>query len=62
METGRRPNLVEIVGGSGTNKVLNWAWDRAHFAFLSHQMLPAEDEGPASRRVELVRLSNAFRP
>jgi Tol biopolymer transport system component len=38
-------DLVEIVGGSGTDNVPNWAPDGAHFAFVSYQMLPAEDTG-----------------
>jgi hypothetical protein len=37
--------LVEIVGGSGTDNVPNWAPDGAHFAFVSYQMLPAQDTG-----------------
>jgi TolB protein len=32
--------LVNIVGGSGTDNVPNWAPDGAHFAFVSYQMLP----------------------
>jgi len=38
-------DLVEIVGGAGTDNVPNWAPDGAHFAFVSYQMLPAEDDG-----------------
>ncbi|MGA8632646.1 MAG: hypothetical protein WB573_20015, partial [Terracidiphilus sp.] len=38
-------DLVEIVGGSGTDNVPNWAPDGAHFAFFSYQMLPADDDG-----------------
>jgi TolB protein len=38
-------DLVEIVGGSGTDNVPNWAPDGKHFAFVSYQMLPAEDKG-----------------
>ena len=37
-------DLVEIVGGSGTDNVPNWAPDGAHFAFVSYQMLPEEDD------------------
>lgn len=37
--------LVNIVGGSGTDNVPNWAPDGQHFAFVSYQMLPAEDGG-----------------
>jgi len=37
--------LVDIVGGSGSDNVPNWAPDGQHFAFVSYQMLPAEDTG-----------------
>jgi TolB protein len=37
--------LVSIVGGSGTDNVPNWAPDGKHIAFVSYQMLPAEDTG-----------------
>jgi len=43
--TGKVRDLVEIVGGSGTDNVPNWAPDGTHFAFVSYQMLPAEDKG-----------------
>ena len=43
--TGKIRDLVEIVGGSGTDNVSNWAPDGGHFAFVSFQMLPAEDDG-----------------
>ncbi|HUY95567.1 MAG TPA: hypothetical protein VMU71_09720 [Terracidiphilus sp.] len=43
--TGKIRDLVEIVGGSGTDNVPNWAPDGGHFAFVSYQMLPAEDDG-----------------
>ncbi len=43
--TGKVRDLVEIVGGSGTDNVNNWAPDGMHFAFVSYQMLPAEDDG-----------------
>jgi TolB protein len=43
--TGKVRDLVEIVGGSGTDNVPNWAPDGAHFAFVSYQMLPADDNG-----------------
>jgi WD40 repeat protein len=43
--TGKVRDLVEIVGGSGTDNVPNWAPDGAHFAFVSYQMLPVEDDG-----------------
>jgi hypothetical protein len=42
---GKIRDLVEIVGGSGTDNVPNWAPDGAHFAFVSYQFLPAEDAG-----------------
>ena len=38
-------SLVNIVGGSGTDNVPNWAPDSRHFAFVTYQMLPAEDTG-----------------
>jgi TolB protein len=37
--------LVNIIGGSGTDNVPNWAPDGAHFAFVSYQSLPADDSG-----------------
>jgi len=43
--TGKVRDLVEIVGGSGTDNVPNWAPDGAHCAFVSYQMLPEEDNG-----------------
>ncbi len=43
--TGKIRDLVQIVGGSGSDNVNNWAPDGAHFAFVSYQMLPAEDKG-----------------
>ncbi len=42
---GKIRDLVQIVGGSGTDNVPNWAPDGAHFAFVSYQMLPADDNG-----------------
>jgi TolB protein len=42
---GKIRDLVEIVGGSGTDNVSNWAPDGAHFAFVSYQFLPADDNG-----------------
>ena len=42
---GKVRTLVNIVGGSGTDNVPNWAPDGNHFAFVSYQMLPAEDTG-----------------
>jgi Tol biopolymer transport system component len=44
-ETKKVRDLVEIVGGSGTDNVPNWAPEGAHFAFVSYQMLPADDDG-----------------
>jgi Tol biopolymer transport system component len=38
-------DLVQIVGGSGTDNVPNWAPDGQHFAFVSYQFLPADDNG-----------------
>jgi len=40
--TGKVRDLVEIVGGSGTDNVPNWAPDGAHVAFVSYEMLPAD--------------------
>jgi hypothetical protein len=37
--------LINITGGAGTDNVPNWAPDSHHFAFVSYQMLPAEDKG-----------------
>ncbi len=37
--------LVNLVGGSGTINVPSWAPDSQHLAFVSYQMLPAEDNG-----------------
>jgi Tol biopolymer transport system component len=42
---GKIRDLVRIVGGSGTDNVPNWAPDGAHFAFVSYQFLPADDNG-----------------
>jgi WD40 repeat protein len=42
---GKLRVLVNIVGGSGTDNVPNWAPDGSHFAFVSYQILPAEDTG-----------------
>lgn len=38
-------DLVEIVGGSGSDNVPNWAPDGRHFASVSYQMLPADENG-----------------
>ena len=40
---GKIRDLVQIVGGSGSDNVPNWAPDGAHFAFVSYQLLPAQD-------------------
>jgi Tol biopolymer transport system component len=37
--------LVNLVGGSGTDNVPDWAPDSKSVAFVSYQMLPAEDTG-----------------
>lgn len=37
--------IVGLVGGSGTINVPSWSPDSQHFAFVSYQMLPAEDTG-----------------
>ena len=37
--------LVALVGGSGTINVPSWAPDSQHFAFVSYQLLPAEENG-----------------
>ncbi len=42
---GKIRDLVEIVGGAGSDNVPNWAPDGAHFAFVSYQFLPADDNG-----------------
>lgn len=42
---GKIRDLVEIVGGSGSDNVPNWAPDGAHFAFVSYQFLHADDNG-----------------
>ena len=42
---GKIRDLVQIVGGSGTDNVPNWAPDGQHFAFVSYQFLPADDNG-----------------
>ena len=42
---GKLRVLVNIVGGSGTDNVPDWAPDGQHFAFVSYQILPAQDNG-----------------
>ena len=44
-EDGKIRTLVNLVGGEGTMNVANWAPDSTHIAFVSFQMLPAEDTG-----------------
>lgn len=44
-EDGRVRTIVDLVGGSGTMNVPSWAPDSSHLAFVSYQMLPAEDAG-----------------
>ena len=40
---GKTRDLVQIVGGSGSDNVPDWAPDGAHFAFVSYQMLPEDN-------------------
>lgn len=42
---GEIRDLVQIVGGAGSDNMPNWAPDGAHLAYVSYQFLPAEDEG-----------------
>jgi Tol biopolymer transport system component len=42
---GKIRTIVNIVGGAGSDNVPNWAPDGIHFAFVSYQMLPAQDNG-----------------
>jgi Tol biopolymer transport system component len=42
---GKIRDLVKIVGGSGTDNVPDWDPDGSHFAFVSYQMLPEDDNG-----------------
>lgn len=42
---GKIRDLVQIVGGAGSDNVPNWAPDGGHFAFVSYQLLPAEENG-----------------
>ena len=44
---GKIRNLVNIVGGSGSDNVPNWAPDGTHLAFVSFQMLPQSQAGSA---------------
>ncbi|HEY1757823.1 MAG TPA: hypothetical protein VGG72_20800 [Bryobacteraceae bacterium] len=38
--------LFNLIGGSGTMNVPSWAPDSKHLAFVSYQMLPAEETAP----------------
>ena len=42
---GKIRDLVKIIGGAGSDNVPNWSPDGTHFAFVSYQFLPAEDNG-----------------
>jgi TolB protein len=42
---GKLRSLVNVVGGAGSDNVPNWAPDGTHLAFVSYQMLPADDNG-----------------
>lgn len=42
---GKIRDLVQIIGGAGSDNVPNWAPDGKHFAFVSYQFLPADDNG-----------------
>jgi TolB protein len=37
--------IVDLIGGSGTINVPSWSPDSQHFAFVSYQMLPADENG-----------------
>ncbi len=45
LSDGKLRELVKVVGGAGSDNVPNWAPDGTHFAFVSFQMLPAENNG-----------------
>ncbi len=42
---GKIRTLVTLTGGDGTMNVANWSPDSKNIAFVSYQMLPAEDNG-----------------
>jgi TolB protein len=42
---GKIRDLVQIVGGAGSDNVRNWAPDGARFAYVSIQFLPAKECG-----------------
>lgn len=43
---GKTRVLVDVTGGAGSDNVPNWAPDGTHFAFVSYQLLPAEEPNP----------------
>lgn len=45
ISSGEIRDLVRIVGEAGSDNVPNWAPAGTHFAYVSYQSLPAEDEG-----------------
>ena len=42
---GKIRTLVNLIGGDGTMNVANWSPDSKNIAFVSYQLLPAEDDG-----------------
>ncbi len=44
-DDGKIRSLVRLVGGDGSMNVANWSPDSKSLAFMSFQMLPAEDNG-----------------
>jgi TolB protein len=42
---GKIRDMVQIVGGNGSDNVPNWAPDGKHFAFVSFEMLPENEAG-----------------
>jgi TolB protein len=42
---GKIRTLVNLIGGDGTMNVANWSPDSKSIAFVSYQMLPAEENG-----------------
>lgn len=45
VSTKKIRDIVEIVGGGGTDNVANWAPDGTHFAIVSYQELPDPENG-----------------
>jgi TolB protein len=45
LEDRKVRTLVNLVGGSGTINVPSWAPDSQHFAFVSYQLFPADEQG-----------------